>query len=990
MAGTYYNFSGTSCNTSILTQLTTDATNSAPVVGAVYSGYTSGDFYTVTNTGTTSGTPIGIDVDTNIDLVTCPGQCYQISNGDLLSAHDVSYIDNLGVSVCTTLAQGGSPGDTQIICISAGTSTSIVGYSSTNGSCSGFAGVIGTTDLMTSCQNPGDCIPVSPTPTPTETPTNTPTPSETPTNTPTPSETPTQTPTNTETPTNTPTPSETPTQTPTNTPSETPTQTPTNTQTPTETPTNTPSETPTNTPTQTPSETPTNTPTPTQTKLPGIVVQFQDCENGSNIFRFGGSISPLTIGDVYYITNSNDFLGCATVVTENGTGPLYDANGVTFTTTLGCSDPVCPRTPKRAAVLSKCSDGTLLYATVDEDVAFIGAAYVYNGECYSFIEFSGPGDDAVLGEPDFNNCANCVVTPTPTATPVNTPSPTPTVTPTPPSCAYTQFCLNTDWSGLDGYSGTYTSNGGYFNCYRYYEGGGVNYGIIYFTGQYWCLSTYLGGPCLLKGASPCFSPCPDFDSNIFSVGACSPAPPAPPDCNILDFYAYFDCNYNPPPQPIVPLDCDVVDFSLSAITTTPTPTPTPQYCNNIGISFTMSAYTPVSYTTPSPTPTMTPTNPTNLTGLATFEVFKEQFNCVSVKVLLGCTTNIEYYVTDELLYNGSPLVPGIFMLININGSPVCVEYKRDDANLSSNANAGEVLMIGNSCNICQVTQTPTQTSTKTPTPTPTQTLTTTPTPTLTQTITPTQTPTKGTKPTPTPTSTNTQTPSQTPTNTMTPTQTSTNTPTPSQTPQYVYVYESCGPLQLVPYLPTQIIQTQMISGVNTVGSSFKDVNGTCWKYVGRFNTNYIAPINVVPSTFEGNYFTTIGETIYDNCDLCNTNAVVPEGSSVSISNDGQVSGLPDACGGYGATKTIYRVNYFDSNSEPLTTETDITITLEIAYSDCLGNSTETIDVVISAGESTNTVDIITYDIEVCPYDLVCTPVSRSLIGISQILPSSIS
>jgi hypothetical protein len=404
----------------------------------------------------------------------------------------------------------------------------------------------------------------------------------------------------------------------------------------------------------------------------------------------------------------------------------------------------------------------------------------------------------------------------------------------------------------------------------------------------------------------------------------------------------------------------------------------------------MSAYTPVNYTTPSPTPTMTPTNPTNLTGLATFEVFKEQFNCVSVKVLLGCTTNIEYYVTDELSYNGSPLVPGIFMLININGSPVCVEYKRDDANLSSNANAGEVLMIGNSCNICQVTQTPTQTSTKTPTPTLTQTPTTTPTPTLTQTITPTQTPTKGTKPTPTPTSTNTQTPSQTPTNTMTPTQTSTNTPTPSQTPQYVYVYESCGPLQLVPYLPTQIIQTQMISGVNTVGSSFKDVNGTCWKYVGRFNTNYIAPINVVPSTFEGNYFTTIGETIYDNCDLCNTNAVVPEGSSVSISNDGQVSGLPDACGGYGATKTIYRVNYFDSNSEPLTTETDITITLEIAYSDCLGNSTETIDVVISAGESTNTVDIITYDIEVCPYYLVCTPVSRSLIGISQILPSSIS
>jgi len=122
-------------------------------------------------------------------------------------------------------------------------------------------------------------IPVTPTPTPTNTitptltstltatPTNTA--SVTPTNTPTPSITTTQTPTNTETPTNTPsiTTTQTPTntETPTNTPSETPTQTPTNTETPTNTPSETPTQTPTNTetPTNTPSVTPTNTPTPT-------------------------------------------------------------------------------------------------------------------------------------------------------------------------------------------------------------------------------------------------------------------------------------------------------------------------------------------------------------------------------------------------------------------------------------------------------------------------------------------------------------------------------------------------------------------------------------------------------------------------------------------------------------------------------------------------------------------------------------------------------
>jgi hypothetical protein len=199
MAGTYYNFSGTSCSTSILTQLTTDATNSAPVLGEVYSGYTSGDYYTVTDTGVIEGIPLGVDVDTSFDFVTCPGQCYEISNGDGASAHDVSYIDNLGITTCTTLAQLGSPGDTQTICISAGTSTSIVGYSSTDGSCSGFAVVIGVTNLTTFCQNPGECVPVSPTPT--QTPTETPTP------------TPTQTPINTLTPTNTGTPTQTPTQT---------------------------------------------------------------------------------------------------------------------------------------------------------------------------------------------------------------------------------------------------------------------------------------------------------------------------------------------------------------------------------------------------------------------------------------------------------------------------------------------------------------------------------------------------------------------------------------------------------------------------------------------------------------------------------------------------------------------------------------------------------------------------------------------------------
>jgi len=79
-----------------------------------------------------------------------------------------------------------------------------------------------------------DCIYITPTQTPSNTPTPTNTQTQTPTNTPTPTNTQTQTPTNTPTPTPTSTVGTTPPVTPT------PTKTPTSTKTPTPTPTRTP------------------------------------------------------------------------------------------------------------------------------------------------------------------------------------------------------------------------------------------------------------------------------------------------------------------------------------------------------------------------------------------------------------------------------------------------------------------------------------------------------------------------------------------------------------------------------------------------------------------------------------------------------------------------------------------------------------------------------------------------------------------------------
>jgi len=181
--------------------------------------------------------------------------------------------------------------------------------------------------------------------TPTPTPTNTPT--KTPTQTATPTETPTQTATPTDTPSVTPTPSVTTTSTPTETASvtATPTTTSTSTVTPsitasvTPTQTNTPSVTATPTitssPTETPSVTPTatataavtSTPTPTTTKTPTPTPTppgfwlITDCIGTTSAVEIEG-VSP-TIGEMYIFTFDNNNLdyNCY-FITDTSYGPI--------------------------------------------------------------------------------------------------------------------------------------------------------------------------------------------------------------------------------------------------------------------------------------------------------------------------------------------------------------------------------------------------------------------------------------------------------------------------------------------------------------------------------------------------------------------------------------------------------------------------------------------------------------------------------------------
>ena len=836
----------------------------------------------------------------------------------------------------------------------------------------------------------------TPTQTPSETPTQTPTlspgaspyPTTTPTETPTPTNTETQTQTPTPDPTTTPTQTQTPTTTTTLTATETqtqtPTETPTQTQTPTETQTPTPSitasqtETPTQTPTpsitasQTQTQTPSTTTTPTPTL--GFAVQFVDCSDNSNIFRFNDPAIPSTIGVTYYITGSTSFEGCATTVLNDGTGSQYDGAGVSFLMTgAGCGDPICPRSSNRAALLTRCSDGEVFYFNVEEDTAFIGAAYVYDGVCYSFVEFSGPGGDNI-GSPLYQNCFDCLAQPTPTPTPYPTPTNTPTVSSTPPACIYSTFCLSSTLSSVINYNGNYDEVG-FYNGKPYYVGDGATTGYIYYvTGstEYWCLSNSLGGTCILQGATPCYSQCPDILANGFTSGICPTPTPTPINCNTFDFNAYFDCDWEPLPTPTPSVACDDVNFDISYFGVTPTPSPTGIICDGNAVIFSMSGYTPAVTPTIPLTPTVTLTRTVDVAGQATFNMLDETFNCVSVKVLTNCNTGGELYTSSNLSYSGITVVTGMTFFALINNENVCVTYTRDDSNFSSNSIVNQIFQIYSNCANCSNVPTPTPSVTTTPTQTPSATAGLTPTATATPPVTPTQTKTQTPTPSPTSTlgSTPTQTPSNTPTETppVTPTQTQTasNTPTPSitksptPTPVWVYVYQSCQQILFGKFTSfAQVIQTQQVSFTVVPEESFKDDQGNCWTYNGRFEVGYIAPPTMTPITFQGNYFANAATTVYTSCDDCLTPVVTPQQTVISA------GGSMEPCvGGTGINDYMGATVILDV---PVTVDTVITVVVYYQYGNSYipcnntltSNNQTSFDILVPAGESFGRVDACT-------------------------------
>lgn len=195
------------------------------------------------------------------------------------------------------------------------------------------------------------------------------------------------------------------------------------------------------------------------------------------------------------------------------------------------------------------------------------------------------------------------------------------------------YCLSTSYVSTSQYDGNYTS-GGTFNGKTFYAGNGTSGGVIYYnTGSTsWCLSTYLGGPCILFGGSSCQSEIPNLYEGFFNNSICPTPTPSPTNnCSVLDVDAYFDCDIPMPTPSVTPTLTVTPTSGYTYPTPTPTqtntPTPSGNVCANVNFCFTVQNVGP----SPSPTPTMTPSSMagrnTPAGGVVTFTTINGEVIC---------------------------------------------------------------------------------------------------------------------------------------------------------------------------------------------------------------------------------------------------------------------------------------------------------------------------------------------------------------------------
>jgi hypothetical protein len=195
------------------------------------------------------------------------------------------------------------------------------------------------------------------------------------------------------------------------------------------------------------------------------------------------------------------------------------------------------------------------------------------------------------------------------------------------------YCLSTMYSSTSQYDGNYYS-GGTYDGYGFYVGNGNTTGFIYYnTGTTsWCLSTSLGGTCILFGSNTCQSEVPNLSESFFTNSICPTPTPSPTnDCSVLAIDAFFDCDIPMPTPSITPTMTPSPTVGYIYPTPTPTmtmsPTPSGNVCANVNFCFSVQNVSP----SPSPTPTMTPSSMagrnTPAGGVVTFTTINGEVIC---------------------------------------------------------------------------------------------------------------------------------------------------------------------------------------------------------------------------------------------------------------------------------------------------------------------------------------------------------------------------
>jgi hypothetical protein len=99
----------------------------------------------------------------------------------------------------------------------------------------------------------------------------------------------------------------------------------------------------------------------------------------------------------------------------------------------------------------------------------------------------------------------------------------------------------------------------------------------------------------------------------------------------------------------------------------------------------------------------------------------------------------------------------------------------------------------------------------------------------------------------------------------------------------------------------------------------------------------------------------------------------------------------DSCGGYTREQNRVLVQLRNSVTNAIIQATsNVVITFDVLYNDCLGSQTETLTVTILQGQTQGQAIFDATSCEICPLSILPETVTRSIVGIQSITPSSIN